>query len=302
MTVIAIFGKEEFLKERAAYEEYNSSLLSVFKVYDYDLFIKELDDILFDDTPKCYIVKNSKNIKEDYRGSVHTFILIMDSKIPVDENIKCDKILNFDKLKTQENNNEVIRWIIKEGESLNIDLSRIAGALFVNSGDNLRKLESEIRKIRTLVVEGTVVTSEEAKSVICFSSSLTPKSIVESISAGKTALALSFYDKLQDQGEETGWILAFLFNFVIQTLRSQYMISKGVKEVASVLSLNGYIFNYSVLPNINKWTSDSLIKALRSFSIIELYHRQGNPMSKMLLEQEIIRLSEEANLKNRQAA
>lgn len=296
MSVVVIGGKEEFLKERAAYEEYESSLIKNKVVLKFNEFINIIYD-LDPSSPTCYIVTNTTEIPMDLEFGVHKVVFILSEKYEVPKNIKVDKILQFNKLKIQENDNEVIRWIMKEGERFNIDLSKIAGALFVNSGDNLRKLNSEIEKIRTLVLEGTVVTPEIAKSIICFSADLNPKSIIDSVSSGKTLAAMVYYDRLQEQGEETGWITAFLFNFVIQILRSQRMIEKGIKDIPAVLSLNIFIYNNYVLGNINKWSTSSLMESARNCSMIEQLHRQGNEHSKFLLEQEIIRLSEEASLK-----
>lgn len=291
MSVTVIQGNDEYLMERAAHDEASSLLVdriitANFNGFSYD---DELQSIEYENM--CYILKNCNDVL-DLRNSDFCFIHVMNTGITVDPK-KANKIINIDGVKN--NKKDVIAWILKEGERFNIDLSRVAGALFVNSGNRLRRISSEIQKIRTLVNDGEVVSPDLAKSVLCFSAELTPKNVVESIQHGKTSLALSFYDRLQESGDETGWILSYIHNFVVQLLRIKMMNRLSIKNHSNVLSLNQFALDNYLIPHIDKWTIEELKTSAQNLSAIDLANRSGSFTSGLLLELEIARLSEIAN-------
>ena len=289
MSVVIIEGDEEFLMERASLEEAPSSLVDDVVNIEYSKFLKfDHESPSYDGKSICFIVKNcpsdlNLNINQDNHN---IFVL----KCGLSFNGKGQKVFRFEKLKQD----RILKWIMKEGERLNIDLSRVAGALFVNCGDRLRKIHSEIEKIRTIVSNGAIVSPDEAKSVLCFTSEVTPKNILDALSNGKTAVALSFYDKLQEIGNETGWILAYIHSFVLQLLRSKFMNDR--KNIEDVLGINSYVYNNFVAPHADKWTVESLILSATTLSEIDLKNKSGEVISNFMLEAEIIRLSEEASI------
>lgn len=293
MTVYLVFGEEEYLIERNSEELVNSFLTGNTKEINSDkLNVSHLDGY------EIIYIKNCKTIPEiNFLESVNYIISFVPKSIP-------PKNLSYiyhdqPKLKSSEYRNEVIMWILNEGKRHKIDLSKISGALFVNSGNSLRKLSSEILKLKTLTAEGEMVSPDVAKSLLVFSNDLTPKSVLDAICEGNTKRAIAFYDRLQDTKSETGWILAYLQTFVVQILRASYMTAKGIKNIPEALSISGYVYNNFVSPHLGKWEDDLLKDVLRNLNDIEKRHKSGRNNADFLLESEIFRLSEGLKTRNR---
>jgi DNA polymerase III delta subunit len=202
-------------------------------------------------------------------------------------------------LKTYDDNNEVIKWILQEGERLNIDLKRVAGALFVNNGKRLRKIASEINKLSILTPKGELVTPEIAKSVLCFSVELTPKQIVDAICSGNPILALIYYDKMQENADEVGWIIAYLQRQFLQLIRIHQLRSRGTNasEIASEVGIHSFVFKKLLNDQFGLWSVESLRLSLCVLCDLDIKHKQGNRAANLGLELEIVRLAEEAHAK-----
>lgn len=292
MAVYILFGEERFLVERNAEELKNSFLSSSVQSLSFNnLNLLDPDNYDVIHLYNCRMVPDIK-----FLDSVN-YVIEMDEKIVPIKN-KEYTYLEFPKLKSYGNRNEVMLWILKEGERSKIDLSKVAGALFVNSGNSLRKLSSEIAKLRVLTADGDMVSPDTARSLLVFSNEITPKNIIEAICEGKTSKALAFYDRLQEDKNETGWITSYLQNFVLQILRAKYMIQMNIKDIPARLSISNYIYNLAVIPNLNKWSGNFLKESLRNLNEIEKRHKTGRNNSDYFLESEIIRLTEELQVKN----
>jgi len=294
VAITVIQGDEEFFIEKASKDESNSSL-SDKKIYlEYSEYLEQKDIRVIGSESVCYIVRNCEDLKlPETKDDETSYIFEMKLGTRISD-ISVSRCINVNKLKVTSSKNEVFAWILEEGERLNIDLSRVVGALFVNCGNRPRKIYSELLKLKTLVGSGTV-TPEQVKCILSFSAELNPKSIIDAISNGKTSLALSFYDRLQEKGDETGWILSYLHNFVLQLLKVKLMQSLNRTNVQESLSLNPFIYNNHILPHLNKWTLNSLKASCTSLADIDLMNKRGSMISEYMLESEIIRLSEEAS-------
>jgi DNA polymerase III delta subunit len=191
---------------------------------------------------------------------------------------------------------EYVRWILKEGERLNIDLSMIAVALFWNCGTDLRKICSEITKIKVLVGPGGTAEPSLARRVMCFSAELTPKHVIDAVCEGHPAKAIAFYDRLQEGGCETGWIIAYMQRHAIQQLRAELLLKSGhtVEQVAAAFGSHPAFVRSNILPKLGLWSISSLRFSLDTLCSLDLKHKRGTDVSRWGLEPEIIRLSEEA--------
>jgi hypothetical protein len=291
MTITYVLGDEEYLKERAALSEIEGSLTKNVIKIKYKDFLKNLDLYEIPDEDTIYLVHDCQ--EPYYSPNINAVMIFSDGVFPkIPPEIK--RVLDFKKLKSYDNNNEVVKWILREGEALKIDLSRVVNALFLNSGNRLRKLSSEIGKIRTLSKDGDIVSPDLAKSVLCFSAELTPKSVLDSIINGKTNAAISYYDKLQEQGNETGWILSYIISFFLQIARYSVLTDLGVSNKHEVLGINTYKADYLSL-HCDKWSKKELVKTLENLIQIEIKHKSGDLSADFMLELEIIRLSEESS-------
>lgn len=294
--LIIINGEEEFLKERAALNEIQTRLIRHTSVYDnddIDNYLEELNTPLLFGGTRAFIINNCKKIPELPSGSDVLVVVSGKKKL---EDKRASLVHDFPTLKSYANNNEVIKWILKEGSSLNIDLSRVAAALFINNGKSLRKLYSEIKKLAAVSPMGGIVTPEIARSLLCFSAELTPKDIVESVCEGHTLKALAFYDKMQQFADETGWIIAYMQRHIIQQLKIEALSKRGLKpyDISGMLGIHSFVFTQTWEPRLGCWTVESLCDSLQTFCRLDLAHKRGDSSASFGLESELIRLSEEA--------
>lgn len=283
--------------ERAAKDEANSSLCSEILEFDFhkdlEKYQEESRTPLFDNSNRAFVIYNCSQIP-NMPSENDCLICVLESGKQISDS-RASRVLNFPKLKQ---NNEYIGWIVTEGEKFNIDLTRVANALFVNCGNRLRKLSSEIEKLSFVTSPGKMVSPEDAKSLICFSAELTPKNVIDSVCSGKTAMAIAYYDKLQEIGNETGWILSYMHRHVIQFFRLNELILSKVDEdtIANSLGVSSFILQKFILPLKDRWSKKSLAESIKTLSDAEVLHKSGNGFGEFLLQSEIIRLSEEARI------
>jgi DNA polymerase III delta subunit len=295
-SLIIINGDEEFLKERAALDEARSSLVDFVYQYDQkdlDKYKEESEVPLMFGGSRAFIVWNCVEIPP--LPDNDDTLIVVSEKHPLEDS-RAKRIRHFPKFKEYGDNNQIIQWIVDEGAVLNIDLSRIATALFVNNGRSLRKISSEIQKLAVLTPEGSEVTPEIAKSVMCFSATLSPRDVVDAICVGDTSRAMTYYDKLQEKADETGWIIAYLQRHVLQQIRIERLVAQKLShnDMAKELGVHPFVFRKIIFPRTDLWSHPSLVSSLDALCDLDVAHKQGKQSSHFGLELEIIRLSEEA--------
>lgn len=294
--LVIINGEEEFLKERSARDEAVASLpgytIEHFLPDGMSSYVEESQMKTVDGRHRAFILWDSVDVPP-LPDDNDVLILVSAGKKALSDP-RASRVLNFPKLKSYDDNNEVLRWILKEGESFNIDLSRVAGALFVNCGNGLRKLSSEIRKLSVIAPKGSTVSPEQARPLMCFSAELTPKQIVDAVCEGQTVRALAFFDKIQEAGDETGWILAYMQRHVVQQLMLEALVRGKVPDAAERLGVHPFLYRKMVLPRYGLWSRPSLTSSLDVLCDLDVLNKRGNALARHGLESEIVRLSEEA--------
>lgn len=297
--LIIVYGEEEFLVERTAREE--AALHIPDEIIEYVL-PQQLDDYLSESqVPSIKMGRYAYIVKSDVVPllpiSENDILIVIGGKKPLSDK-RAKRVINYSKLKSYNDNNEVLRWILKEGENHNIDLNRVAVGLFLNNGVCLRKLASEIEKLVVLTPSGCQVTPDVARSVMCFSAELTPKSVIDAICEGHTVKALTFYERLQERHDETGWILAYMQRHVLQQMQSDLLLKSGVSpnRAAEIIGINPYVYTKTFGLRRNLWSVEVLRKSLGSLCDLDVSHKKGVDV-RCELEIEIIVLSEEAHVK-----
>ncbi len=301
-TLILVNGEERFLMERAVQDEISVSLSEDVTIYDFpdglESYLYDSQIPLMSGASRAYVLLDVVDIPQMPEGDKDTLICVAkSSKKPLTDS-RARRTLSFPKLKSFSDNNDVLKWILKEGERFNIDLSRVAAALFVSCGNNLRKIASEVEKLSVLTPRGTVVSPDDARTIMCFSADLTPQPIVDAICDGHSPKAIAFYDKLQEANDETGWIIAFLQRFSIQQLRFELLREKKAadSESAEVLGLHPFIFKKMVINRQGLWQKKSLLSSIDTLCELDVAHKRGDVSVRFGLESEIIRLAEEAKI------
>lgn len=273
MPILIIDGDDEFLVERAAREEATSYLSSVeslefFLPKNLDSFQEYLNTSSFEDERRSVIIHGATSIPDIMSDDLLIFM-----KIGQKLDSQKFKIVA---IRTPKNENEILQWILKEGERFNIDLTRVANALFVSCGSCLRKIVMEIEKISVITQRGVVVTPEEAKSVLCFSSDLKPAQMLEAILEGNSAKTLAYFDKF-DENNDIGWILSYMHRHILQALQFKKFPNSKVPFLAKELSFK----------------IKSLSRSVDTFCELDGLFRSGKPSARLGLSFELLRMAEE---------
>ncbi len=294
--LIIISGEEDFLMERAARDEASLSLSEEtleFNADELDGYLVESSSAIIGGHKRSFIVWDAKEIPPLPAVATDTLILVGKKAL---QHPQAKRALKFPKLKCFSDNNEVIGFILKEGQRNNIDLSRVAGALFENTGNCLRKLASEIEKLAWALPQGGLVTPDIARSLLCFSAELTPREIIDSICDGQTTKALAYLDKLQELGDETGWTLAYMQRHVLQQLKFELLLERKTPDdrASTALGVHPFIYRRMMITRRGLWTKESLLNSIDALCDYDLAHKRGSATARLGLELEVIRLSEEA--------
>lgn len=284
--------------EQAASDEAAASLVDYTKNYrdseDIPAYLEESQILPIFGEARAFIFWNPGEVPLLPVGERDVLIIVTNFKKKL-EDTRAKRVHNFSKLKTYDDKNEVLGWILREGERRNIDLNKIASMLFVNSGKSLRKIFSEINKLSVLTPPGGVVTPEIARSVICFSAELTPKNIIDSICEGQTARAIAYYDKLQEGGDETGWVIAYMHRHVLQQLRLEHLNKSGLESRgAEILDVHPFLYKKMRESRLGIWSNASLLSSVATLADLDIAHKKGSVSARFGLELEVIRLGEEA--------
>jgi len=284
--------------ERAAQDEAQLSLadevLQFTAPADVDNYLQESQCSLLGGGKRTFILWDAAEVPP-LPESTNDTLIVVSGKKPI-QHSGAKRALKFPKLKAYPENNEVLNWILKEGELHNIDLKRVAAALFMNVGSSLRKLATEIDKLALAVPKGSVVSPEIARTLLCFSAELTPKEIVDALCDGQTPKALAFLDKLQERADETGWILAYMQRHVLQQLRFELLAEQKASDdrASIILGVHPFVLKRMYVTRKGLWTKQSLQQSIDTLCDLDIAHKRGSLGARFGLEFEIIRLCEEA--------
>lgn len=298
-SLILISGEEDFLSETEARREALSSLASETFEYnipdDLESYIHDSQTQFMSGKSRVFILWGVKDIPVLPGSELDTIICVAPPGKRILQDKRAKRSFVFPKLKSFQDNNDVVKWIIREGDFFNINLNRIAGALFVNSGTCLRKLHSEIEKLAAATSPGTVVSPEEARSLIIFSAEISPREVIDAVCDGHTVRALAYYDKLQDRAEETGWIIAYMQRHVLQQLKLEEALERKLSDdrAAELLGVHPFVFKKFISTRCGLWSRKSLMVSFHTLCDLDVAHKRGDESARFGLESEIIRMSEE---------
>ena len=299
-SLILISGEEDFLSETEARREALSSLASETFEYnipdDLESYIHDSQTQFMSGKSRVFILWGVKDIPVLPESELDTIICVAPPGKRILQDKRAKRSFVFPKLKSFQDNNDVVKWIIREGDFFNINLNRIAGALFVNSGTCLRMLHREIEKIAASVPPGTIVSPDEARSLIVFSTEVTPRDIIDAICDGHTHKAIAYLDKLQERADETGWIIAYMQRHVVQQLKLRESFELNLTgDVAKSIGVHPFILKKLLLTRLDLWTTKFLMTSLGTLCDLDIAHKRGDGSARFGLESEIIRMSEEVN-------
>lgn len=256
-----INGDNEFLKERKAREVSESFL--PFETFEFRMPDDEMKYNFFSQSPafssrrRSFIIWDAVSVPRisDYDDAL---IVVSDT----DHKLSDEKAQTTVSIPNFRKDSDFIDWILEEGERRKIDLNRVAGALFVNNGICLRKIASEIEKLSVIVDSNSTVSPEEAKSVMCMTSSPSPSLIVDLVLNGKMNSIPSVLDVMDEN--------------------NAYVISVLIHDLQRLLS-----------KDLLKTHTETVKKSIRTFCELDKRHRTGDSFVRIALEIELLKLAEE---------
>lgn len=178
------------------------------------------------------------------------------------------------KLKTWENNNEVVQWIQNETARVGLKVDvKVALAMFQVAGDDLYRLSSEIHKLKLLVGKG-VVTLEHLNLVMTPSSTVASWDVADSVFHKNWKKAMSQVSTIFKYAvdDPSLMILGALIKGVERLFVARSMLDKGVThdEIAGRLGMHPYRFKMSVLPQAEKQTTERLVSNMQMLSKLDV--------------------------------
>jgi DNA polymerase-3 subunit delta len=141
--------------------------------------------VIIDDAQK---IKGDKQLKRyiETKNSADTMTVIVaiirSEKLPEiwASAAKKGRRLEYKKLKTYEDNNEVIRWVEAEAKRLGVVLDKgVSGMLYQLVGADLHRLANELEKLQVITKKGEVVTTAILSTVISPSPTSEPWQVAE---------------------------------------------------------------------------------------------------------------------------
>lgn len=226
--------------------------------------VDEANKIKGDKALKAYI--EEKSPKDD---STVLVAIVRSEKCPEvwSQAAKKGKLIEHKKLKTYENNNEIVKWAESEARRIGLTLDKgIADALYTLIGSDLYRISSELQKL-LLLVGKEKATLQHLKLVIAPSPSAEPYQVAEA-AVGKDARRamnlLSTIYKTTREDEANVPITNALMRQVEQIMVARSLLDRGMSEddIATAVGMHPFRFKNFFLPQVRKHQMKDLVRVM----------------------------------------
>jgi DNA polymerase-3 subunit delta len=298
--VVVTYGEEPFLLDRdldwyRKYPKRDITFLDGSEVTD-DQVVSACESVSidFDDpekvTSRLVVVDNVNKIKSDKRlkaylnslqkGDLNTILAVVSrtEKIPALWSTLLpgiSTVREFKKLKTWDNNNEVVNWTMEEAKRLGFTLElESAKILFAVTGGDLYRINNELKKLFLLVGKGNTAGRNQVQLVASRTHGVDPWSLVDSALAKDKKGAMNGLNLIYKYASEDPSILllASLMKGVEKVFLARSLLDKGKKpeEVASRLGMHPFRFQKTVLVQAGKHSVKSLASVMKKLAILDV--------------------------------
>ena len=277
--ILKVIPGEEWLNSRYVQDVVKSEFI--------DEVVNRVEDLPIFSDSKSYALRWEES---DLPSDLSAFSVLIWFNKSHDQNV-AECIPSFDK----SNKKDYLKFIIGEGRRYNIDMSEFAAALFVSVGNCAHKLSIEVEKLHWVSDPSKPLSSSDFKSIICFSATESPKKIVEAICEGRITKAIAWYDHLQKEEAETGWILAYLEKFFEQCtkLKRAELNQDDLTQTLSSLELHRYRYENEHKILVHRLSLDKLQRGYDLFKELYGHHKTGRLHSHQYISIALIELLEE---------
>jgi DNA polymerase-3 subunit delta len=177
------------------------------------------------------------------------------------------RVLEHKKLKTWDNNNEVVKWLETEAKAVSRRFeANVANILFGATGHDLHKLSNELRKLCLLVPPGKSITLQDVRLVVAPSPTADPFQVADAVLAKDLKKAMNGIAILyKTGGEETNLLLvSALMRVVEKAFVARKILDRGGSEedVATRIAMHPWRCKTQFIPLVRKHTAGGLARAM----------------------------------------
>lgn len=297
--VVLSFGEEEFFLDRdlqwlKAYPKREVVFLDGYDVTE-DQLVSICETVMFDfdepekTQPRLVVVDNANKLKLEKRykayvegrqpGDLSTVLacVFRSDKLPaawLKVNEKIAQVRKHEKLKTYDNNNEVIKWTSEEAKRIKLKMDpKVAVALFQLTGGDLYRISNELNKLLLVAGEGTADLSH-VKLVGVQTSGSTPWDVVDAALLKNRRGAMNALNSLFRFASEDPSILLVgsLAKGVEKAFVARSMLDRGcqVDDVAARLGMKNFVYERTVHRQAGKHSVKSLAGMMQKISKLDV--------------------------------
>lgn len=317
---VVSFGEEEFFLDRDLqwFKDQPSRTVTVVDGHDIKepelLSLCDTYTIDFDDPTnfrsRLVILDNGNKIKwtdkalkayiEAKRPSDTTSVLaviVRDSKLPAFwAKVSKATVREYKKLKTWDNNNEVIKWIQEESTRIGLRLdAKLSGFVYQIVGADLYRISSELQKLLLLVGTAEAVTVEHLKLILSPGSTVEPFHVAEAAANKDSKKALNALSSLYKYAAEDPSIpVAYaLMKQVERLFVARSLLDKGATsdDVSARLNMHPWRCKNFFIPQVEKHTQSKLLCAMRQLTKLDVEIKRTSHSKRTLLELAVLAIA-----------
>jgi DNA polymerase-3 subunit delta len=258
------------------------------------VIIDNADKVKGDKILKAYI-----DTKDPADASVVVVAICRDEKLPDvwAAAAKKGRLVQHKKLKTWDNNNEVIKWIPVEAKHLGVTLDKdVAETLYKFVGNDLHKISNELKKLVILVGKGGKVTVAQLKSVAVPVLPADPYQVVEAALRKDRPAAMNALSFLyRNMGEEASIIVTVSLMRQIEKLvvaRQLFDKKTPEDEIASTIEMHAFRFRNFFLPIIKRHSLASLLQQMERLCKLESDVKGPSRSKRTLVELAVLSITQ----------
>lgn len=275
------FGAEDFLLDRELYRAKRWTGRDVTCLDGNGLHDHELVDILdtpSTDRPRAVIVDDAQKVKGD--KALKAYIedkSETDTSVVLAAFIRADKlpelwlqaankgkIVERPKLKTWDNNNEVVAWIEAEAALQGIKLAKgLSKIIYDYVGADLYRLASELQKLAIFIGPDGEATSANLALTISPSLTAEPWQVAEAAVSREQSKAMNLLSTLyKNQGDDANLpMVSALIKQIEKIIPARQMLDRGMTadEIATIIEMHPYRCKNFFVPMVRKHHLGTLI-------------------------------------------
>lgn len=277
------FGGEDFLLDRdiekaRSWKNRQVTLVDGVGKDDYEI-VSMCEAEATDGVARTIIVDNANKVKGDkYLKEYITKKIPTDASVILVAVIRAEKLpeiwssaaskgqgVERKKLKTWDDNNEVVKWVNAEALRLGVSFEKGIDLLFYqNVGSDLYRLSNELKKLALLVGDAGKIAKEHLVKVTSASPVAESFHVAEAAMIKDRKRAMNSLSILyKNQGEKALVPVVYaLMRQVEKTLIARRLLDKGTSEadVAVALGVKPWVFQKSILPQARQHGAKDLVR------------------------------------------